>query len=240
MQKIFILKIAPISLCLFSWCCSAYEPQPQPTVVDKTIMPGKGSTFTFNDLPLDLHGTEIVDSIYTSKDSVVETGLSLFGKSNVMHVIYKNTKTGTNADRFYNYESNGDISIFIPSPISKWITFVFHDISGISGIKLFDTTITSSHIVIFDTINTDGWNGQDTFASKRIGTEYFKEFTSTLITNSGIIESNISKAVWVFAPALGYFEIMGFFSRVGIPPFDKFQPPFKNDFARVLTSFSLK
>lgn len=136
-------------LAVFVACCigCGYKPD-EPSGPGKTIPAKAGSTYTFKNTPIDTTGVELTDSSYMTMDSVVETGITYTGKTNVTHLVTTDLRTGLKTDKYINYEANGDISFSVGGglgaafglPFPDWNTYTVQSHTTTS-VQLFDTTI---------------------------------------------------------------------------------------------------
>lgn len=117
--------------------------------------PAPGSTFVFHYYQLDSKGAAIAEGAGYDTVSVVATGTSYVSKTNVTHF-----HLSTGADWYYNYETNGDFSIYHsagsdPHKRAGWITlpiasktlqrFVDADTTQIDGTHWQDSMYVSYH-----------------------------------------------------------------------------------------------
>jgi hypothetical protein len=215
MKKLFLLLLVFVS---YAGC--KYEPE-QDLTPGKTVPPKAGSTFTFKNVQTDTTGKPIDSTITYTRDSVIETGVTFDNKTNVTHFISIDIKTGTvltGSDFYYNYESNGDVSIntgvsgaggFLPGlSLPDWITYPMQSHTTI-GFKFLDTTVNIPGVPLpipikgFDSIffvNNGVYTGSGDkipiFNSKNNTTFIATIFFAPLTVNNS---THIS-----FAPSLGY------------------------------------
>lgn len=169
-----------------------------------THAPKVGSTFTFNNIPVDTNGVASNDPPFISKDSVVETGITFEGKSNVMHIL---EVTPYLKESYINFESNGDISIYDADfhYTAGWITYPVQTQKTIV-LKPFDTTIswggfryTTSDTIEFIGMTNWGIDFQVLSCAKVIAS--FNE----VITDQRGVTNNNNQNYFLFAPSIGYF-----------------------------------
>jgi hypothetical protein len=206
-------------------------------IVFETKQPQMGSTFIFLGNPFDTKGRPILDSNIISEDSILEINLTLFGKTNVSHFLYTDLTNGTRAEKFFNYEPNGDISLFIDSPISKWITFPVKEDLLPFGVKLLDTTIAGVLITILDTLVRDAINtGDKTNPFVSGPTVAINETCIKTSISSTVTERDTTLIEWIFAPKIGHFYSVRLLpispsSKASVNP---------NNLNRILTSYIVK
>jgi hypothetical protein len=186
----------------------------------RTVSPKAGSTFAFKNFQTDTLGKPIDSTITYTRDSVIETGITYAGKTNVTHFISVDAATGavvTGSDTYYNYESNGDISIntggagisgFFGITLPAWSTYPVQSHTP-SGFKFLDTTISVTGFPVpipvkgFDSIS---YVNNGTYSAGSANIPVFNSRHNTTIVLS-IIISQFTIPVTThlsFAPSLGY------------------------------------
>jgi hypothetical protein len=150
-----------VSAALFSLTvagCSSSTTPPPPTSPPGQVTPGKGSTFTTTETDTASGGGT---TMQTFKDSVIATGLSFGGKTNVIKFISMDAN-GRIVDTaaYSTYESNGDVSTISPQtrslsalfPSVSWVTLTVASQST-DTIVTKDSTISgiSVHFALFST-----------------------------------------------------------------------------------------
>jgi hypothetical protein len=90
------------------------------------VAPKAGSWFRFTSIDLDSNGVPIVGSNGWEIDSIIQSGLTVFGKSNVVMIRSSTIGGGAGSEAYFCYESNGDVSMLIPEATdTTWKTVPF-------------------------------------------------------------------------------------------------------------------
>ena len=211
-------------MAAFQTGCS-YNPTPDYTP-GKTVPAKSGTTYTFKNTPIDTTGKPMPDSSYMTVDSVAETGLQLYGKNNVTHIVSTNLKFGLSTDNYINFESNGDVSIYTSSGIGAilavfginippWVTYPVQSHTTVS-LKLFEDTVTIPNIPLpLDVVGSDTNSfvntGTATASGKTMGVFNLKSVTPISGSTSpfpGIkvpIFTTSQVRTISFAPSIGYY-----------------------------------
>lgn len=85
----------------------------------RTVQPKVGSTYTYVHVRYDSLGRKIAGSEVFNIDTVIATGQSLYGKTQVMSIT---PLRGSGYLAYFNFEPNGDISQYFQKS-SVWLTF---------------------------------------------------------------------------------------------------------------------
>jgi hypothetical protein len=207
MKKIFFYFFILGSVVNFVGCpnSGSNPTNSNPVTLGSTVQPKVGSTFTFTTVSLDSNGNAISGSATTTVDSVVETGITYSGKTNVMHVA-SGVPGVYSTDNYYSYESNGDISVNFPNaaPLPPWLSLPFHS-SGATVQILVDSMIGQSRLVEGDSVVTLGTfnttvNGM-VLPTVKLKMTVFLQTTAGGITSS----SSLLTTYYSIAPSIGYF-----------------------------------
>ncbi len=200
MRKKFTILYAIFFSILFTGCPKGPAP-----VAFEVLQIGKGSVFVFLDTPYDTNGGILLDSAFISKDSVLETHLSLFGKTNVMDILYIDQRHDTTFHKYFNYEPNGDFSIYLPPPFRKWISLPIKNWRP-EVTTLLDSTFSNKRVIIKDSIFVSIINEKD-YSSPYIPNPFIgvDEVDSTFEINNGITNKSFARIEWLFSPNIGYF-----------------------------------
>ncbi len=202
-------KVARILLSVVivsQWGCDS-DSVTEPTTTVKTSPPKAGSTFTFNQVRLDSLGRKISGSDVTHTDSVAETGISIYGKSNVMMTVVGSF----GIKKYYNFESNGDISEYVdysdtPPLRSFWVTYPIQSI-GAKTYTLIDTTVTvsgiSSRITSKAIVSYEGSSRLPIYDSSLTMIK-IKTVGVNTVTSSVQNRTDSLIAYYYFAPSIGY------------------------------------
>jgi hypothetical protein len=193
-NKHFIFFAFVLTVFLGS-CKTTTSPNSGTTVT----VPGVGSFFVTYDESRD--STNAVTSADTSTDTFVQKGLSVFGKTDVEEVLFKNSSSSSTPDTGYiHYESNGDLSVYekMSGLNSGWIVYPF----GSQGsIKVADTSGVGYHVTA-----TAVGAGQGSVSIK--GQSFTTEKVTLTILSSDTTPTQIYNETSVqtiqFAPALGW------------------------------------
>jgi len=222
-MKKLSLSCAAVFICvLYSGC--AYNGAVVNNTPGNTIPAKAGSTYIYNNTPIDTSGKLLTDSAYQSVDSVAATGMSFSGKTNVTQFTSRNLKTGIVTPSYINFEANGDISEFIGGSflsvlgitLPNWVTYPIQTHVS-SGFKILDTSFSYPlpvlgnvpiHIIVVDSITYVNW---DLFT---LNNAYIPEFNLKHRTNySGAVRIIIEQPLFnsdgittlAFAPSIGYY-----------------------------------
>lgn len=184
--------------------CSDEAVNPGPITVTQAKT---GSSFTFDNYDTDTtSGAVIPESRDTSVHTVVSTGATFNGKSNVSKLSMMSSRDTSEA--YMNYETNGDISLYFPgfSSTVQWLNFPISSKTTFSAVladtsctfvgTTFQTKITAENSYVgTETITV---NGQALNAIK------IKQSLKTKITSAGISEEESIDTYFYFALSLGY------------------------------------
>ena len=205
--SLFFLPVLLLEITYFQGC-----PNNGTTIISipkiqlgSTQQPKVGSTFTFDSDSLDSNGIPTIGYASTPIDSVIQTGMSYSGKSNVMQV-YETGFQGNSKDIYYNYESNGDISVNFPNaePLPLWLNLPIHS-TGATVQTLVDSMNGNVHIVEGDSVvNVGIFN--TTVNGKVLPTVEFKMTLFIQSTVAGVTSSSsVLTTFYSIAPSIGYF-----------------------------------
>jgi len=224
MKRVSLFSAA-ICVCVFVIGCG-YNPG-GPLGPGKTLPAGAGSTYIYNNTPIDTTGKLITDSSYMSVDSVVAAGMTYNGKTNVTHFASRNLKTGVITSSYINFETNGDISEYVGGSIlaflgikyPDWVTYPIQTHTA-SGFQVADTTINLPvqglgsipiHMIVVDSITYINWNS---FILNNISIPVFNlkhqtnySGTVTLLILPAPFNVNAITTI-SFAPSIGYYTDM--------------------------------
>jgi hypothetical protein len=170
-----------------------------------TQQPKVGSIFTYDSDTLNSNGIPTIGFALTPIDSVMQTGMSYSGKSNVMHV-YETDIRGNSKDTYYNYESNGDISVNFPNaaPLPPWLKLSIHS-SDTTVQILVDSMNGQVHIVEGDSVVNEGVFNT-TVNGTVLPTVKFKMTLFIQSTVAGVTSSSsVYTTFYSIAPSIGYF-----------------------------------
>jgi hypothetical protein len=163
-----------------------------------TMPPKPGSTFTYVHVFYDSLNRRVEGNIHV--DTVMATGLSLYGKKNIMSV-HSRIRSSGNTPAYYNFEPNGDISLYFEN-IRLWLTYPIQSHSHRTYIFI-DTISDNEHTVSKANISYEGIStmslGDTSLAVTKI--KWFGLFT---FTNSVMNYTDTIIAYYYFAPSIGY------------------------------------
>jgi hypothetical protein len=182
--------------------CKSTSTSPNGGTTTITI-PGTGSFFVT--VSEDRDSTGMLMSSDTSTDVFQQTGLAIYGKTNVVQVV--TMKDGIAMDTGYiHYESNGDVSSYAGSNgavfpgQSGWMMFPFASQGTVSS--TFDTTV--SGFLLHGVITLKGaGSGSVTIHGKPFSTEKVNMTVTTSTNFGGQTISQTITATMQFAPELG-------------------------------------
>ncbi len=194
----------------------AYNPGPNLNAPGKTVPAKPGSTYTFKNVQTDTTGKAIDSTLYYSKDSIAEVGITYNLKTNVTHIVSVDPVSGFSyGDTYINYETNGDISIYSGASgsfggvtLPPWRTYAVQSHTT-AGAKFADTTVTLPqipipvHITAFDTLS---YVNSGTYANGTNNIPVFNMRDVLTENGSALILSLTLHTVshLAFAPSLGY------------------------------------
>ncbi len=125
MRVISYFSLFLVAIIAFAGCKSSST---SPGSSETVVVPNPGSYFVTVDVSIDSTGAIV--STDTSVETFFQTGLSIFGKTNVIELI--DSADGSVTDTGYiHYESDGDVSSYAASNVgglslsNGWITFPF-------------------------------------------------------------------------------------------------------------------
>lgn len=200
------LPILTFAIILIS--CSD-DSSPNNTQTDTFIQPKEGSFFKFDEYDIDtLKSERIPESTDTVTETIVKTGMTYNGKTNVSMVI-STDKNST--DTFYiSYQSNNDINTIQKSGFNteKWLTLPVASKTPFSAI-LSDTTYPHNqtgepvHSIVSIKIT---YEGRETMTYKGQSFPVIKMKTILTFSSSSGSESEVDEVPGYsyFAPSLGY------------------------------------
>ncbi len=224
-----------IALGLFWAGCSKSDTLTGP-VNQTPTQPKAGSTFMLKTTPIDTNGVYHPENAKTEKDSVMESGIIFAGKTNVTHIMAKVMPSNSVSEAYFNYESNGDFSIYASGSTSAdaWVTYPFGSQTPVYRTQ--DTTTIdgafSVRIVENDTISVDS-RPNLTINGTTLSTVKLKLVSLFTLSILGTSSSSRSVSYISYAPAVGYIV-------------SAYKPPVRsasgsfNGSETVLTSYSLK
>jgi hypothetical protein len=164
------------------------------------VIPNAGSYFTLVDLQFDSTGALVGSD--TIIETFLQTGLSIYGKTNVAEVMdsSKGFQTGIG---YYNYESDGDVSAYGNSITGspEWMVYPFgsQQPQQTNG----DTTTLEGSESYALTINGAG-SGTTTIAGTGFSTEKVTVNGNIIITKSGVTDTVSGNfGTETLAPSLG-------------------------------------
>lgn len=142
-----VLFFSLLNTCIICGCDSSTSPStPLPQV---TTPPSVGSVFVFDTWTIDSLGNKIVGSNDIRTDSILESGITKDGKTNVARYISKHS-SGYSTYGYLNIEPSGDVSQTVPIPTNggqgyAWIIYPIR-------------TAITQNVVLVDTIINPGPN----------------------------------------------------------------------------------
>jgi hypothetical protein len=220
MKIFFRYSVAAVIITFFASGCK-YEPDP--IVPGKTVPSKTGSTYIYNNTPIDTNGHEMPDSAYMTVDSVASTETTFSGKVHVSMITSRNVQTGVQTISYFNYESNGDISeyaggsllSFLGITFPDWITYPVQS-HETAGFKAFDDTVRilpiPIHVLATDSMT---YSGMTTFSTGDKTLGIFKLNHTTIYQGQIILlpppfpalpfGPNSQVTVFSYAPAIGFY-----------------------------------
>jgi len=164
--------------------------------------PKAGSTFTYDQYYIDTtSGTPIAATRDTTTETIVQTGMSYLGKTNVSKVL-TTTKHGIDTS-YINYESNGDFSISAAA-LRKWFTMPCGSKS--TSTTTTDTTMTYGSVSIkLKMVLTTSFASKETLSVKGHSMDVLKlkQYSVNTMTNSGSESTTIMDMSVYYSPSLG-------------------------------------
>lgn len=207
-RKIFTKRCIFFLLFLsYLGCQTAPEP-----LVFNVNQPKVGSAFSFTNTPFNKNRLPFPDSVIATNDLVLETGLIKFGKSNVTHILYTDQTNNIQADQYINYESDGDVSLFLDSPVFKWLTFPIKSRSSVEeqtsvDFLLLDSVIGGIHIVASDNLGRRYIDPIKDPNYPSLGGPQIAIDETTIISRigPGFTQNDTCEVQWFFDAGIGYF-----------------------------------
>ena len=191
-QRIALSCCLLMMFFLYAGCSSTTSPGTTTVVVPK-----QGSIFIAYHSAKDSTGNII--SSDTEKQTVTMTGLTIYGKTNVIALV-QNQNGGTADTTYYHYEDNGDLSA-ASSSSSLWITAPFGSQSTL--VKRSDTTVQGTHYVTNITAKGAG-AGSVSIKGNTFSTQKVSFIVTDSVQSTGHV---LSSGILNFAPALGFIVI---------------------------------
>lgn len=219
------------------------------------VTPKAGSSYTYAQHYKDSTNTGVTENDSIIIATVISSGLTFQGKSNVITL-----HDGNGADTLrYVMESNGDVSVYranftanvAAAPISfanptPWMTLPFGSKkTGVALFTAYDTISVSSQSIPLVIVGTGDYIGTETLVDgtgKKIASGNKAKLTITVTGSfSGIVLNAVIGQTYSFDPTIGgYFASVGTFN---LPPVSFFGTTVIQDDqstkTRILTSFSL-
>ncbi|MEI8133845.1 MAG: hypothetical protein WCH46_02060 [bacterium] len=215
-RYISISALCLVALVIYSGC--KYEPA-TPELPGKTVAPKAGSVYVYDNYQTDTTGKKIDSSYSQSKDSVVESGITYSGKTNVVHMVSVDPVTGSvllGSDSYLNFESSGDVSVYtggaggigIPGvKLPDWNLMAVQTHTTVTA-KVFDSTITFPgvplpiHLTVTD---TNRYVNTGTYTMGSIKLPIFNLVQSVLVNANAILtQINMINTTHIqYAPSIG-------------------------------------
>ena len=178
---------------LYAGCSSTTSPGTTTVVVPK-----QGSIFIAYHSSKDSTGNIV--SPDTERQTVANTGLTIYGKMNVVESIQ--SQDGVALDTVYfHYETNGDVSVY--AAYIGWLTAPFS--SQTTTVHAVDTTIQGTHLVGSITLKGTGSGIISTISIKD------KSFSTEKVSVTESLDaggySTVTSTAISFAPALGWIVL---------------------------------
>jgi hypothetical protein len=196
MQKyLFVLAIS----AAFLVSCSKTSPAKSELAISS--QPKTGSTFTFDQYYIDTTtGQPIANTRDTTTETIVQTGLTYLGKTNVSKVVAA-TKHGIDTS-YLCFEPNGDISIN-SAYLKKWITMPTGSKSSMT--MTMDTIFGSSKIEL-KMVSTTSFIGDETLTmmGRSVSVTKLKQSSDITMINSGTQSTSNMTMFFYYAPSLGF------------------------------------
>jgi len=205
-MKIIVAAFASISLILAA--CSSNTTTPTTVTV---VQPKTGSTFTQEEFRTDTTtGAPIPSTRETFTYTLSRTGISFFGKSNVSELT--NVEPTDTSTIYFNYESNGDVSMFVHTSETdgEWLLLPISS-KTTSTVTVMDTTIDVFGLQMkMKSTMTTSYAGTENFTVKgqAVSTMKIKNVILSSVSFAGGNTESTSEASFYFAPSLGYFTKM--------------------------------
>ncbi len=178
-------------LLLVFLCFGCSEPTTSSLQTAEVHPPKAGSWFRFTGTQIDTNGT-VESHTWSELDSVVESGLSIYGRDNVCHFRITHNDDPYVSEIYVNYKSNGDIELYTQqSLVEPWILLPFG-----SHLMYNYSTLTDKDTMAYvgeATINIDG-----------------VPYNTSKVQQSSLLLENPSEpehfsAVFSYSPTLGYW-----------------------------------
>ncbi len=168
-----------------------------------------GSTFTYNEVTIDTLGNIDPLSAITTIDSVAEVGVTIYGMTNVTHIVSTSFDLGWQgtSDRYLYKTAYGDFIINelgasdIPN---TWVQYPVHSFTNFSKVLLDSVDPIQGHAVIKETTSFGGIVSQtvkdSTFTCSKINVSLDLSLTNSPDQN---VEFHIHSYM-IVSPKLGY------------------------------------
>ncbi|MFN8361806.1 MAG: hypothetical protein U0264_18005 [Candidatus Kapaibacterium sp.] len=199
-QLAFVL----VSVMLLASCSKDSTPTGTNTVT--YVQPKAGSIFVFETYNTDTTSNlPIASSRDTARHTFLQTALSFMGKTNVSKI----TKVSTffMDTTYLNYESNNDVSTFVPDTASgKWITFPYSSKTPLSFTAFEGTFDIFGIMTTVKSVATITYSNETTMTVKgsSLSVLKFKQDIVTTSTAGGVSTTNTQNGFIYIAPSLGY------------------------------------
>jgi hypothetical protein len=157
--------VAVLAFALLAMCaCSSVS---DPGALPKAMSPKVGSNFRYQLLYLDTLGHEVRDPKAQFGDTVLATGLAIYGKDNMTEFSYR--KLTQLLPAFRQYESNGDLTLYSPPMLLQDTGDWFFLPLATKGYEENPTSVSPTHMRAFSYIGSSTrW-----FAGKQFNTAQF-------------------------------------------------------------------
>ena len=167
------------------------------------VQPKTGSTFTFDQYATDTTtGLPVPGTRDTAVQTVVKTGMSYMGKTNVTEIIAFSSIG--NDTSYFNYETNNDISQYGQWPlttISFWT--ILPVASKVANTVTIDTTLadSSGDTTKINAASTSSYVDQETMTVKGVPTNVIK---IERVFSGGVPATPFLNEFFYYAPSLGF------------------------------------
>jgi len=204
-----MLKYLTLLLFLATFLTSCSKNNPVSPGASAWIDPKAGSSFTFDNYSTDTTtGLPVPGTRDTTVDTFLQSGISYMGKTNVSEIVQVGKFTRDTV--YLNYESNGDISEFIPSGNGslKWFTIPSGSKTTSTALIANDTTTYGSIIYSTKVTETFSYVDDETMSIKGQSVSVTKLqasiISSLTTTPPGTTTTSTSASFGYFSPTLGY------------------------------------
>jgi len=197
------LSFVLVFVMLLASCSKDSTPTGTNTVT--YVQPKAGSVFVFDSYNTDTTTNLPVGTRDTVRHTFLQTAMSYVGKMNVSKI--SKVSTFFMDTTYLNYESNNDVSTFVPDTASgKWITFPYSSKTTLSFTAFEGTFDVFGVMTVVKSVATFTYNSDATMTVKGTSLSVLK-FKQDLVTTStalGVSTTTTQNGFVYIAPSLGY------------------------------------